>query len=222
MLSEQAKNGSINPANEQEITLGILKYVQNDKAMTQRSIAKELGIALGLVNRYLKRCITKGWIKVNHAPANRYMYYLTPVGFAEKSNLTREFLYQSFNFFRVARLQCSDILETCERKGWKRIALIGAGDLADIVILHAKDHAVKILAIVDPLEKRTRSGGVNVVQSVQNLRRVDALILTDLADAQASYARLTEEFEKERILIPDLLDVLRKSTDLETADKDSE
>ena len=62
--------------------------VEENSQITQRSLASELGIALGLTNAYLKRCVRKGWVKINQAPANRYAYYLTPRGFAEKSRLT--------------------------------------------------------------------------------------------------------------------------------------
>ena len=63
---------------ESEITLGLLEAVQADGALTQRSAASQLGIALGLTNAYLKRCVKKGLIKVKQVPPNRYSYYLTP------------------------------------------------------------------------------------------------------------------------------------------------
>ena len=91
---------------EAEITLGMLNAVEENSVLTQRSLARELGIALGLANAYLKRCVTKGYIKVTHAPAKRYAYYLTPQGFAEKSRLTAQYLAISFDFFRLARSQC--------------------------------------------------------------------------------------------------------------------
>src|SRR5690606_37860641 len=89
--------------NETEITLRLLTAVERNSGLTQRSAARELGIALGLTNAYLKRCAHKGWIKIQQAPANRYAYYLTPTGFAEKTRLTRDYLTISFNFFRNAR-----------------------------------------------------------------------------------------------------------------------
>ena len=46
------------------ITLGVLSAVERDSAITQRSLSSELGIALGLANAYLKRCVRKGWSKV--------------------------------------------------------------------------------------------------------------------------------------------------------------
>ncbi len=87
---------------ETEITLGLLNAVHENNSLTQRSIAQELGIALGLTNAYVKRCVKKGFIKVRQIPRNRYAYYLTPQGFAEKSRLSAEYLSQSVRFFRIA------------------------------------------------------------------------------------------------------------------------
>src|SRR5580765_2856373 len=93
---------------EERIVLNLLNSV-DDGAQSQRRIAEELGIALGLVNAYLKRCVKKGLVKVSEAPARRYAYYLTPRGFAEKSRLTVEYLGFSFSFFRQARAECAEI-----------------------------------------------------------------------------------------------------------------
>ena len=71
---------------ESAITLGLLDAVHQNSSVSQRSLAAELGIALGLTNAYFKRCVRKGLVKVRSAPANRYAYYLTPKGFAEKAN----------------------------------------------------------------------------------------------------------------------------------------
>ena len=92
-------------SSEIEIVLGLLTAVEKNSRVTQRSVSRDLGIALGLTNSYLKRCVKKGLIKVQSAPANRYAYYLTPMGFAEKSKLTAEFLSQGFRYFRLARQQ---------------------------------------------------------------------------------------------------------------------
>src|SRR5882757_3874493 len=91
---------------ENRIILSLLSSVE-EGASSQRRIAAELGIALGLVNAYLKRCVKKGLVKVSEAPARRYAYYLTPSGFNEKSRLTVEYLSSSFLFFRQAKADCA-------------------------------------------------------------------------------------------------------------------
>ena len=109
-----------------EITLGLLNAVQESSAVTQRSMANDLGIALGLTNAYLKRCVHKSYIKVSQIPPNHYAYYPTPHGFSEKSRLTGKYLSSSFTFFRRARSQCEDDLDRCVALGWTGVALAGA------------------------------------------------------------------------------------------------
>src|SRR5262245_64470098 len=123
---------------DDEIVLSVLDVVERDPSVTQRSVARELGIALGLANAYLKRCVRKGLIKVSQVPRRRYAYYLTPQGFAEKSRLTAEYLAHSFAFFRRARAQCGELFATAAAAGQHRLALIGTGELAEVATLVAR------------------------------------------------------------------------------------
>src|SRR6195256_1418198 len=116
----------------QRIMLGLLQSVERGGEQSQRRLASELGVALGLVNAYLKRCINKGLVKVSEAPARRYAYYLTPHGFTEKSRLTVEYLSASLSLFRQAKKDCTTVLETARARGFSRIAILGGSDLAEI------------------------------------------------------------------------------------------
>ena len=80
---------------ENQLTLELLKAIDQKDDISQRHLAQQMGVALGLANSYLKRCVKKGWIKISTAPANRYMYYLTPTGFAEKPRKTADFVSTS-------------------------------------------------------------------------------------------------------------------------------
>src|ERR1700691_3757160 len=149
----------------ERIVLDLLNSVEQDGAQSQRHIAAELGIALGLVNAYLKRCIKKGLVKVHDAPARRYAYYLTPQGFAEKSRLTVEYLSTSFSFFRLAQGDCARRLEAAEISGFSPRVRAGRSDIAEIAILCAVETSVTIVAIVDPRSDDTQFVGVKVVKS---------------------------------------------------------
>ncbi len=50
-----------------EIVLGLLTSIERDSAITQRKLAGDLGIALGLANSYLRRCVRKGLVKMSQA-----------------------------------------------------------------------------------------------------------------------------------------------------------
>src|SRR3954471_20477176 len=138
---------------DERIVLNLLNSV-DDGAQSQRRIAEELGIALGLVNAYLKRCIKKGLVKVGEAPARRYAYYLTPQGFSEKSRLTVEYLSTSFSFFRRAKSDCMRLFEAAKAQGFRRIVLSGASDLAEIAVLCAVESGIAVVALVDPRTDR--------------------------------------------------------------------
>src|ERR1700716_4150720 len=128
----------------ERIVLGLLNSVEHDGDKSQRHIAAELGIALGLVNAYLKRCVKKGLVKVGQAPARRYAYYLTPQGFAEKSRLTVEYLSDSFSFFRRARTDCAALFATARTLGLGRVVVAGVSDLAEIARICALEAGVEI------------------------------------------------------------------------------
>ena len=111
-----AKKGD-GPDDFDETLLGVLNVVERDSQISQRLISRELGVALGLANAYLKRCVRKGFIKISQVPKRRYAYYLTPQGFAEKARLTGEYLSVSLSFFRTAREQMSELLAGCAANG---------------------------------------------------------------------------------------------------------
>lgn len=195
---------------DSEITLGILNAVHENERITQRSVAKDLGIALGLTNAYLKRCIKKGLIKVRQAPANRYAYYLTPKGFSEKSRLTAEYLSDSFRFFRNARNQCEEAVRQASERGWRTLALYGNSELADIASLCATAD-VEIVGIVDPDRLAPRNANLPIVTQLTDLPRVDAVIVTSLSAPQAVFEALHRELPAERIFTPPLLRVARSA-----------
>ena len=196
------------PKAEADITLGMLNAVEENSVVTQRSLAKELGIALGLANAYLRRCVAKGLIKVTHAPANRYAYYLTPQGFAEKSRLTAQYLALSFDFFRVARTQCRDLLDACEREGWTRIVLCGRSELAEIVVLCAESEVIQLVGLVEPSDG-PRIGRLPVIADLAQLPAFDAAIITDQRAPQATYDRMVSIVPRDRVLAPRILNISR-------------
>jgi len=209
----------LNPEHENEkIVLGLLSSVESDGARSQRHIAAELGIALGLVNAYLKRCIKKGLVKVGNAPARRYAYYLTPQGFAEKSRLTVRYLSDSFSFFRLAKSDCARVLDQAKAKGFSRVVLAGQSDLAEIAILCAVEAGIVIVALVDPAGEVARFVGVNVFRSYDELKEAfDAVIITDVAHAGASYDAAVAVCDAERVLAPGLLGLREPGRTMERA-----
>ena len=188
-----------------QITLGLLNAVDESSSVTQRAVAKELGIALGLVNTYLKRCVKKGLIKVSQVPANRYAYYLTPKGFSEKARLTGEYLSQGFQLFRLSRSQIVEIMEDCENQGLKKIVLVGATDITEIAILCAQEFDLGISGILVDNDQEAEFGSIRVVNDILELEDFDAIILTSLDQGSLYIKKLRKHFDDNRIFIPPIL-----------------
>lgn len=206
---DESDDGRLELSSEAEITLGLLNAVHENSDHTQRSISKDLGIALGLANAYLKRCVKKGLIKIAQMPPNRYAYYLTPQGFAEKSRLTGEYLLQGFNLFRLARRQYEDLFVQCAHHGWRRIALAGIGDVGEIAFLSCGRQSVTVLGFVDVTSGTSEFLDLAVKRSPQEFDRLDAVVLTDLKNPQDTFDILRQDFPSERILVPAFLNVSR-------------
>ena len=188
------------------LVLGLLNSVEADGARSQRRMAAELGVALGLVNAYLKRAVKKGLVKVGQAPARRYAYYLTPQGFSEKSRLTIKFLSSSFSLFRQAKEDYGRIFDRAQALGFRRVVLAGQSDLCEIAILCAVDGPVSIVAIVDPDVAAGRFIGVNLVPSYALVDEpFDAVVVTHLTGARNAFDQAVSHFGVEKVLAPDLL-----------------
>lgn len=192
---------------EDELVMELLDAVGKRSDVSQRYLARHMGVALGLANSYLKRCVRKGFIKVSEAPANRYLYYLTPKGFAEKGRLTASYLSNSFAFYRRASTSCAEAFTRCAQSGWSRIVLCGVSDLAEIASLQASQSQVEIVGIYDPHSDLARFIGRSVWRDLDEASAFDACVLTDLANSAASYAKLVDALGADRVVVPDILRV---------------
>ncbi len=195
---------------EAEITLGLLNAVEENNSLTQRSVAQDLGIALGLANAYLKRCVKKGYIKVRQIPRNRYAYYLTPNGFAEKSRLTAEYLSQSFNFFRLARDECGDLFAHCAKHGWRHIALLGVSDLGEIATLCASEFPVNLIGVADARTVTGSHAGLPVYRDLADMDGIDAVMVTDLLNPQAAFEEACRAVPPDRVVAPRFMKISRQ------------
>jgi DNA-binding MarR family transcriptional regulator len=199
-------------AESSRIMLGLLDAVERERAQSQRLLASELGIALGLVNAYLKRCIKKGLVKVRGAPARRYAYYLTPQGFAEKSRLTVEYLSYSFSFFRQAKTDCSGLFRLAKAGGVKKVLLAGQSDLAEIAALCALEHGTEIVGVVQDGAAAPAFIGLPVFADFESAAKpFDAVLITDLTRPRETCDAAVARFGAERVLVPELLRLRMKT-----------
>ena len=82
--------------NTDEEYLKLLRKINKDPEISQRNLSSELDMSLGKINYCLKALKTKGLIKIKNFKKSKekigYLYYLTPKGIAEKTNITIKFM----------------------------------------------------------------------------------------------------------------------------------
>jgi EPS-associated MarR family transcriptional regulator len=87
----------------------LMRLLEANPEMSQRELARELGISLGKVNYCLQALIKKGWIKVrnftNSQSKAAYMYLLTPRGIEQKAQLTVRFLRVKMREYEALRAE---------------------------------------------------------------------------------------------------------------------
>ncbi|MHB8846039.1 MAG: winged helix-turn-helix transcriptional regulator [Nitrospirota bacterium] len=139
----------VQPETGQYRSLQILDELSNNDALTQRDLSQRLGIALGLVNSYIKNLVAKGFITVRNIPSKRYAYYLTPKGFAEKSRLAYDLLQDYTRIYREAKNNYRQLFLDLERSGVKRIVFAGADEVAEFAYITLQETKLELVGVVD-------------------------------------------------------------------------
>lgn len=91
----------------------ILQLLEENPNMSQREMAKALGLSLGGLNYCLQALLTRGWIKIQNFHANprklTYAYLLTPSGFAHKASLTAAFLKRKLEEYERLKIEIATL-----------------------------------------------------------------------------------------------------------------
>jgi len=103
----------------EEVRYKLLKLLEPNPQLSQREVAKELGMSLGKVNYCLKALVERGWIKAANFKNSRnktaYMYLLTPRGIEEKARVTGRFLQIKVREYEALRDEIEQIRVEAER-----------------------------------------------------------------------------------------------------------
>lgn len=106
---------------DENTSYGLLKTLEDNPSLSQRDLAKRLGISLGKVNFCLNALVAKGCLKVNNFRNNEnklaYAYLLTPKGVEEKARITVRFLKCKMQEYEQLRLEINELKREAEQKG---------------------------------------------------------------------------------------------------------
>jgi len=136
--------------------LRLLDELTVEPLVTQRTLSSRLGVALGLVNTYIKRFAKKGYTKITNIPPNRVKYILTPKGFSEKVRLTYEYMRYSIDYFKDTRLRIDNIYRKMIAAGVKDLLIWGDGEIAELSYISMRGLPLRLVGVID--SKRVDKG----------------------------------------------------------------
>jgi len=169
--------------NSDDISYKLLDELNKESTVSQRALADRLGIALGLVNAYIKRLYKKGHIKVKKLPKNRIKYIITPQGFSEKTRLAYKYMQYSILYFKDIRQKVENTYEEMTREGIKKVLLWGDGELAELCYISTRGFPLEIVGVVG--KKKIDNGFFNhhvyTLQDIQNIE-FDAILVSTLEE----------------------------------------
>lgn len=162
----------MNNNSSEEIFLKLLNEFTKESIITQRDLADRLGIALGLVNAYVKRLYKKGHIKITTLPRNRVKYIITPKGFAEKAKLTYSYMNRSIDYFRDVRNKIEQTYNSMMTSNIKNIVLWGDGEVAELCYITTRGLPLKIVGVV--ADARVENGFFgHDIYSTEDIGKID-------------------------------------------------
>jgi DNA-binding MarR family transcriptional regulator len=171
----------------------LLSEVADEQPVSQRELAKRLGIALGLVNSYLKNFVAKGFIRIKNYPQNRYAYLLTPNGMAEKARLAYQHVNYFTSLYTVTRQDYLALFRELAEGGVSQVVFCGVDEVAEIAWLSLQEAGLELVGVMDDNFSGRDFMGRQVVDiSSESLSGHPVLVVTSLKRAEQIRSRLVE------------------------------
>lgn len=123
--------------------------LQSTPEVSQRRLAKRLGISLGATNLLLRNMMRKGYVRITRAHWKRWLYAVTPAGFYRKAQLTLEYIHRFLGQYQRIRQTLRGELASLGLNAESRVAIYGTGEFAEIVYLALREMTIEEIDVFD-------------------------------------------------------------------------
>src|SRR3990167_1227835 len=151
-----------------KISFRLLTELTEKPTITQRALADRLGIALGLVNAYIKKLYKKGYIKIKALPKNRITY---------------NYIHHSIGYFKEMRRRIENTYLLMVASGIENVLLWGDGEIAELCYISSRGLPLKIVGVIGV--RRIENGFFgHHIYSTECLKDItyDAVLVTAVMD----------------------------------------
>ena len=124
--------------------LDLLTRIEENPDISQANLASELDVAVGTVNWYLKRLVSKGYVKVKRAQRKKLRYIITPEGIALRARLTVDYIQSSFELYRHTRQKTLTAIRQLRESGFAQVRIEGDGEIAEVCRLTCMENSLPV------------------------------------------------------------------------------
>jgi DNA-binding MarR family transcriptional regulator len=171
----------------------ILLEIERNNQVTQRALAKRVGLTVATVNEYIKELERKSLIEVIGSARRRNKYLLTPKGKARRSNLLSTYLIETQRLYLAAKEEFRARLIGFYDLGVRRIVLYGVSPTAKIITDLAEEIGFEVIGIVDSdPEKHGVSFLGRIISSPSEIPRMnpEGIVITSLTHKDEIYNKI--------------------------------
>ena len=97
----------------EDVQFRILRLLQENPEMSQRDLAKAVGVSTGGIHYMLNALLDNGLLKLGNFTAaedkRRYAYVLTPKGIAKRADLTKRFLMRKMAEYEALKVEIEEV-----------------------------------------------------------------------------------------------------------------
>jgi DNA-binding Lrp family transcriptional regulator len=164
----------------------LIVELQHGSNVSQRALARRLGVAVGTVNRLLSDMVEAGYVRVFDRSVRPFAYKVTNDGERYQRQLSLE--QYSTILGRIRRLEERIRLTLCElnERGVKRVVFYGAGEVMEATYPVAREVGLEVIGIVDDDATKVglrKSGLVVEPPRAINELKPDAVLITTFRHA---------------------------------------
>ena len=122
----------------------LLDAISKDSLVTQANLATSLKMAVGSVNWYIKKLISRGYLKASRMDRTRLRYNLTAEGMSALTQRATQYAIDSLQVYRNLRESAKSVIEDMHRREISRVFLDGNNEFMDIFRLSCIEASIAI------------------------------------------------------------------------------
>jgi len=135
----------------------ILDMIEKNSRITQREMSQSIDIAVSMVNMYLDGYVKKGYVRRKKYSSKDVEYFITKKGVERRKLLNIWYLKSSHEVYLQAKDNIVTFLAQIIEKGFTKILLYGAGEVAEImlnVVNENNNRPLEVIAVIDDDEQK--------------------------------------------------------------------